>query len=132
MTYLLMKPRVDHKGSPRKTLVQDTRGVLCVVTKTLAAYQLACAPVRKEHHLNGMERRHTHMENSSVRIPREGGHTCVTLSFCILTKDTTALTGVDTLSQAYHKGREYLTDWQPGTARMYPDLGNKAVLMTDT
>ena len=72
------------------------------------------------------------MENSSVPIPREDGYKRVTLLSCVLPEDATALRGVAAISQDYCKGREYLTDWQTVTARMYPDLGNKAVLMTDT
>ena len=90
------------------------------------------------------------MEKSSVHIPREGDQKCVTLSPYILPKDATTLTGIVDISQAYHDGQEYLTNWQSVIAQMYPDhpnllalfplppnltlakLGNKAMLLTDT
>ena len=78
--------------------------------RILAVYQLVNAPVWNKHHLDGTERRYTHMENKSVRIPWEGGHKCATLSSYILPEDATVLTGVAVISQAYHEGREYLTD----------------------
>ena len=138
------------KNTPCVKLMRESRGVMCVVTKTLAAYQLASSPVWKEQHSDATNRRQTNIENCIVRAAREGGFKCITLSSCILPEDGKATTCVTAIDQAYREGREHLEDWRKVTEQMYPDrqeiinlippssdltltkLADHGVVMTDT
>ena len=108
------------KNTPCVKLMRDTRGVLSVTTKTLAAYQVARAPIYKQQHSDGTDRRQTKIENCIVRIACDAGYRCITLDSCILPEDGKATTCVTAIKQAYQEGREHLDDWRKVTSDMYP------------
>ena len=71
-----LQPNKEVKGSRvSDSVLRESRGVLSVVTKTLAAYQLAMASKRLQHHSNGTDVRHVGVKNIIVRIPKsKDGH----------------------------------------------------------
>ena len=122
------------KNAPCVKLMRDSRGVLVVATKTLAAYHLARAPVYKQQHSDGTDRRQTKIENCIVRIACDAGYRCITLDSCILPEDGKATTCVTAIKQAYSEGREHLDDWRKVTSDMYPgrqDLLNQIPLFQE-
>ena len=56
-----------------------------------------------------------------VRVAREEGYKCITLSNCILPEDGCSDTIVTAISQAFREDHVHLKDWQTVTERMYPD-----------
>ena len=93
---------------------------MSITTKTLAVYQLDRAPAWLQHHSDGTDLRQQKLENSIVRVIREGGLKCIALSASILPEDGSAATCVSAISQAFAEGREHLRDWQAVAARMFP------------
>jgi hypothetical protein len=107
-------------SSPCNRLMRDCRSVLGVTSKTLAANQLALAPKWIQHHSDGTALRQTQLENIVIRVAREGGFKCVTLTNCILPEDGYSETVVIAITQAFREGRIHLKDWRTVTDRMYP------------
>ena len=72
-----LHPNKEVKGSRvSDSVLRESRGVLSVVTKTLAAYQLTMAPKWLQHHSNGTNMQRVGVENVIVRIPKsKEGHT---------------------------------------------------------
>ena len=122
------------KSSPCDRLMRDCRSILAVTTKTLAAHQLSLAPTYLQHHSDGTALRQTQLENVVVRIAREGGYKCITLTNCILPEDGCSDTIVTAISQAFREGRVHLKDWRETTKQLYPnrqDLLDQIALPSD-
>ena len=109
-----LHPNKEVKGSRvSDSVLRESRGVLSVVTKTIAAYQLAMSSKWLQHHSNGTDLRHVCVENVIVRIPKSNeGHKCVCLSSAIIPEGKSAASGVTAISQAFCKGRTLLEEWK--------------------
>ena len=88
-------------SSPCSRLMRNCRSVLGVTTKILAVHQLAISAKWLQHHSDGTALQQTQLENVVVRVAREGGYKCITLSNCILPEDGCSDTIVTTIAQDF-------------------------------
>ena len=128
-----LHPNKEVKGSRvSDSVLRESRGVLAVVTKTLATYQLAMMPKLLQHHSNGTDVQHVGVENAIVCIPKsKEGHKCVCLSSAIIPEGKSATSGVTAISQAFREGRTLLEEWEKETQCMYPNCPDLMQLVPD-
>ena len=102
------------------SFVRKCRSELTYATKLLAAYQLAQEEVWLQHFSDGTKRRQIDIQNSVIRIARNGGYKNICLDSGIMSEDETAILLNQAIQQAFKEGRDRLTAWRAVTARQYP------------
>jgi len=105
---------------PSGSFVRHCCSILSVETKTLAAYNIARAPLIVEDHSDGTARRQTHVQNSICRVASGAGYRSITLDSAILAEDETSEMLTESILRTFKKGRGMLEQLRSVTKRMFP------------
>lgn len=106
---------------PSLQFIRECCTVLVVVTKTLAAYQLAKAESFKQLFSDGTSRWQTAIQNVVVSILTEAGYNAITLSSGIIAKDETSESITISIVHTFKEGRDLLEGWRAFTRTKFPD-----------
>ncbi len=108
------------KELPEITFIRKCRSILTVVTKTIAAYQLASVNEYKQLFTDGRSRRQTAIQNAVVGILTDGGYKMITLSSGILLENETSKSVTASITCTFEEGRSLLKKWRDITSQLYP------------
>ncbi len=108
------------KELPWITFIRECRSILRVITKIIAAYQLASINEYKQLFTDGTSCRQTAIQNAVVGILTDGGYKMITLSSGILPENETSKSVTASITRTFEEGRSLLKKWRDITSQLYP------------
>ena len=106
---------------PSDRFVRYCRSVLLLMTKTLAAFEIARAQLYQQLFTDGTGRRQTEMQNVVIGILTDGGYRRVSLDGCVIAEEKTAEAVTASILVAFRESGKLLEKWRLVTSEMYPD-----------
>ena len=103
------------------SFLRQCRSSLAYFTKLGAAFVLALEEVWLEWHGDGTKRRQIDIQNSVVRIAKNGGFITVCLDLAVIPEDETAVLLSEAMLRTFREARARLAAWRRLTEREYPD-----------
>lgn len=94
--------------------------MLCLFTKSLAAYHLVKADKYKQLFSNGTSRRQTSIQNLIISTLSDAGYREITLSSGTIAKDETTVSITTSIDQTFKEDRALLHGWRENTEYLFP------------